>query len=33
MLLVADVGNTETTLGLCDGEAVVAHWRDRKSVV
>jgi len=27
MLLVADVGNTETTLGLCDGEAVVAHWR------
>ena len=27
MLLVADVGNTETTLGLCEGEAVVVHWR------
>lgn len=27
MLLVADVGNTETTLGLCDGERVVSHWR------
>ena len=27
MLLVADVGNTETTLGLADGERIVAHWR------
>ncbi len=27
MLLVADVGNTETTLGLCDGEIVTDHWR------
>lgn len=27
MLLVADVGNTESTLGLCEGERVVAHWR------
>jgi len=27
MLLVADVGNTETTLGLCTGEAVTHHWR------
>lgn len=27
MLLVADVGNTETTLGLAEGEAIVAHWR------
>lgn len=27
MLLVADVGNTETTLGLCDGEVVTDHWR------
>lgn len=27
MLLVADVGNTETTLGLAEGEAIIAHWR------
>ncbi|MBK7906790.1 MAG: type III pantothenate kinase [Gemmatimonadetes bacterium] len=27
MLLVADVGNTETTLGLCHGEVVTDHWR------
>lgn len=27
MLLVVDVGNTETTLGLCDGEVVTDHWR------
>lgn len=27
MLLVADVGNTETTLGLCNGEIVTDHWR------
>lgn len=27
MLLVADVGNTETTLGLCEGEVVTDHWR------
>ena len=27
MLLVVDVGNSETTLGLCDGERVVEHWR------
>lgn len=27
MLLVADVGNTETTLGLCEGDAVTHHWR------
>ncbi len=27
MLLVVDVGNTETTLGLCEGEVVTDHWR------
>ena len=27
MLLVADVGNTETTLGLCEGEVITDHWR------
>ena len=27
MLLVADVGNTETTLGLCVDGAVRHHWR------
>jgi len=27
MLLVADVGNTETTIGLCQGEIVTDHWR------
>jgi len=27
MLLVVDVGNTETTLGLARGEEMVAHWR------
>ena len=27
MLLVADVGNTETTIGLFDGDALHAQWR------
>lgn len=27
MLLVIDVGNSETTMGLCDEERVVEHWR------
>lgn len=27
MLFVADVGNTETTLGVFDGESLIAHWR------
>lgn len=27
MLLVFDVGNTETTIGLFDGEHLVANWR------
>lgn len=27
MLLVFDVGNTETTIGLCSGEAVTYRWR------
>ncbi len=27
MLLAVDVGNTETTLGLCEGEVVTDHWR------
>lgn len=27
MLLTIDVGNTQTALGLLDGEEVVAHWR------
>ncbi len=27
MLLVFDVGNTETTIGLCDGDEVAARWR------
>lgn len=27
MILVFDIGNTETTVGLFDGEALVAHWR------
>jgi type III pantothenate kinase len=27
MLLVCDVGNTETTIGLADGSRIVAHWR------
>ena len=27
MILVADVGNTETTLGVYDGETLRAHWR------
>ncbi len=27
MLLVFDVGNTETTMGLFNGEDLVAHWR------
>jgi type III pantothenate kinase len=27
MLLVVDVGNTETTLGLAEGTAIAAHWR------
>jgi len=27
MLIVFDVGNTETTMGLFDGEVLHAHWR------
>ncbi|MHB1538302.1 MAG: type III pantothenate kinase [Solirubrobacteraceae bacterium] len=27
MLLVVDVGNTQTHFGLCDGERLVEHWR------
>ncbi|GAA3051852.1 hypothetical protein GCM10020000_36460 [Streptomyces olivoverticillatus] len=27
MLLTIDVGNTQTSLGLFDGEEVVEHWR------
>jgi type III pantothenate kinase len=27
MLFVADVGNTETTIGLFEGEALLAQWR------
>lgn len=27
MILVFDVGNTETTIGLFDGEALASHWR------
>ena len=27
MILVFDVGNTETTVGLFDGDALAAHWR------
>lgn len=27
MILVADVGNTETTLGVYEGETLRAHWR------
>jgi type III pantothenate kinase len=27
MILVFDIGNTETTIGLCDGETIRAHWR------
>ena len=27
MILVADVGNTETTLGVYEGEELRAHWR------
>ncbi len=27
MLLVFDVGNTETTIGLFEGEALCGHWR------
>lgn len=27
MLLVCDVGNTETTIGLADDGRIVAHWR------
>jgi type III pantothenate kinase len=27
MLLVVDVGNTETTLGLAEGQKISAHWR------
>ena len=26
-LLAADIGNSDTVLGLLDGEEVVAHWR------
>lgn len=27
MILVFDIGNTETTIGLYDGEVIRAHWR------
>jgi type III pantothenate kinase len=27
MLLTFDVGNTETTIGLFDGDQLRAHWR------
>ena len=27
MLLVFDVGNTETTIGCFDGQELRAHWR------
>jgi type III pantothenate kinase len=27
MLLVVDVGNTETTLGIAEGEKITSHWR------
>jgi type III pantothenate kinase len=27
VLLVVDVGNTETTLGIAEGEKISAHWR------
>jgi len=27
MLLVVDIGNTETTVGLFEGERLAAHWR------
>lgn len=32
MLLVCDVGNTETTMGVADGDRIVAHWRIMTSV-
>jgi type III pantothenate kinase len=32
MLLVCDVGNTETTIGLADAARIVAHWRIMTSV-
>src|SRR2546430_8375225 len=31
MLLVIDIGNTNTSLGVFEGETLAAHWRDRKS--
>lgn len=33
MLLVIDVGNTNITLGVFDGEELKGTFRDRKSVV
>src|SRR5258707_15151185 len=27
MLLVIDIGNTNTSLGVYDGDVLVAHWR------
>jgi type III pantothenate kinase len=27
MLIVFDVGNTETTIGLFDGDVLISHWR------
>ena len=32
MILVFDVGNTETTIGLVDGDQVAAHWRITTSI-
>ena len=33
MIIVFDVGNTETTVGVFDGEALRAHWRITTGVV
>mgnify|MGYP003575433119 CR=1 FL=1 len=33
MIIVFDVGNTETTIGIFDGEALRAHWRITTGVV
>ena len=32
MILVFDVGNTETTVGLFEGDALRGHWRLSTSV-
>lgn len=33
MIIVFDVGNTETTIGIFDGESLRAHWRITTGVV